>query len=82
MDKLAKIFYSDESLLYKYKNKVNVPVLGMVDDVLSVANCSSSSVITTSTINSFMKMNKLKLATHTCGKNQPAAQAAGADPSR
>ena len=68
MDKLAKICYQDENLLYKYKNTVKVPVLGMVDDVLSVASCFSSSVITNSTINSFMEMNKLKLAQQKCGK--------------
>ena len=68
MDKLAKICYQDENLLYKYKNTVKVPVLGMVDDMLSVASCSSSSVITNSTINSFMEMNKLKLAQQKCGK--------------
>ena len=44
MDKLAKIFYNDKSLLYRYKNKVNVPILGMVEDVLSVAKCSSEAV--------------------------------------
>ena len=37
MDKLAKIFYGDKTLLYKYKNVVNVPILVMVDDVLCVA---------------------------------------------
>ena len=36
MDKLAKIFYKNPDLVYKYKEKVDVPVLGMVDDVLSV----------------------------------------------
>ena len=68
MDKLAKIFYKDESLLYKYKGEVEVPVLGMVDDVLCVAKCSNTAVTTTSTINSFMELNKLKLAANKCGK--------------
>ena len=68
MDRLAKIFYSDNKLSYKYKNKINVPVLGMVDDVMSVAKCSSSSVTSNATINSFMELNKLKLAEHKCAK--------------
>ena len=34
MDKLAKILYKNENLLYKYKEEVENPVLGMVDDVL------------------------------------------------
>ena len=40
MDKLAKIFYNNENILYKYKGEVEIPVLGMVDDVLSVTPCS------------------------------------------
>ena len=31
MDKLAKIFYQDKDLIYKYKKEVSVPILGMVD---------------------------------------------------
>ena len=47
---------------------MNVPVLGMVDDVMSVAKCSSSSVTSNATINLFMELNKLKLAEHKCAK--------------
>ena len=68
MDKLAKIFYKNENLLYKYKDTVEIPVLGMVDDVLSVAPCSSKSVMTNATINTFMELNKLKLAEKKCAK--------------
>ena len=80
MDKLAKIFYQDEKLLYTYKNEVKVPVLGMVDDVLCVAKCGSDAVLSNSTINSFMELNKLKLASHKCAKihigkqNQPCPE--------
>lgn len=69
MDKLAKIFYGDENLLYKYKKEtVKIPVLGMVDDVLTVAKCSSASVSSNATVNAFMEINKLKLAAKKCGK--------------
>ena len=68
MDKLAKIFYKDSSLTYKYKGEVEVPVLGMVDDVLSVTKCSNTVITTTATINSFMELNKLKLAAKKCAK--------------
>ena len=40
MDKLAKIFFKNPDPVYKYKEKVDVPVLGMVDDVLSVTKDS------------------------------------------
>lgn len=36
IDKLAKIFDPDEKLLYKYKKTVNIPLLGIVNDVLSI----------------------------------------------
>ena len=68
MDKLAKIFYNDKALLYKYNNTVNVPILGMVDDVLCVARCLSEAVKCNATINSFMELNKLKLAEKKCSK--------------
>ena len=68
MDKLAQMFYKDKQLLYKYKGEVEIPILGMVDDVLCVAKCSNSVVTTTATINSFMELNKLKLASKKCAK--------------
>ena len=54
--------------MYRYNGAVDIPVLGMVDDVLSVAKCSNTAVTTTATINAFMELNKLKLATKKCAK--------------
>ena len=68
MDKLAKVFYSDPNLVYMYKKNVKVPVLGMVDDVICVTKCSSSTVAANATINSFMELNKLKLSSGKCSK--------------
>ena len=68
MDKLAQIFYQDPDLVYKYKDKVEVPILGMVDDVLCVTKCSSSTIISNATINSFMELNKLTLSAEKCSK--------------
>ena len=68
MDKLAQLFYNDKQLVYKYKGKVEVPILGMVDDVLCVAKCSNKVVTTTATINSFMELKKLKLVPKKCAK--------------
>ena len=68
MDKLAQIFYQNPDLIYKYKDKVDVPVLGMVDDVLSVTKCSSQTVASNATINAFMELNKLKLSAEKCSK--------------
>ena len=68
MDKLAKIFYSEPTIAYKYNNTVNVPVLEMVDDVISVNKCSSQSVTSNATVNSFMDINKLPLSHTKCSK--------------
>ena len=68
IDKLAKIFYQDKNLLYKYKGVVEVPILGMVDDVLNVAKCSEQTVMSNSTVNVFMEQNKLKLAASKCSR--------------
>ena len=40
----------------------------MVDDVLCVARCSSEAVQSVATINAFMELNKLKLASKKCAK--------------
>ena len=65
MDELAKIFYKNPDLVYKYKEKVEVPVFSMLDDV---TKCSSKTVISNATINSFMELNKLKLSANKCSK--------------
>ena len=39
-DKLAKIFCSDKTLLYMNNNMVEVPILGMVDDMIIVTKWS------------------------------------------
>ena len=53
--------YSDSKLLYRYKGEVEVPILGMVDDVLNVATCSEQAVLSNATINLFIAHNKFKL---------------------
>ena len=39
MDKLCKLVYKDEQLLYKYKGIVDVPPLEMVDDIITASKC-------------------------------------------
>ena len=51
MDKLAKIVYSDKSLVYKYKGVAEVPPLEMVDDILTVSKCSLTSVTINAVVN-------------------------------
>ena len=51
-----------------YKGEVEVPVLGMVDDVLAVNICSNEAVISNATVNEFMELNKLKLSSAKCNR--------------
>ena len=68
VDKLAKIFYSDKNLLYLYKDKLEVPILGMVDDVINVNKCLNKTVVSNSIINSFIETDELTLAHTKCSK--------------
>ena len=68
IDKLAKIFYESPDIMYKYKGEVKVPILGMVDDVLGVNQCSKEVVASNATINSFMELNKLNLSSTKCSR--------------
>ena len=66
MDKLGKLMYSKDKLLYKYKGKVDTPSLGMVDNIMSIHECSEKTVETNATINTFIEYKKLKLSENKC----------------
>ena len=68
IDKLGKLVYKNEKLTYKYKGKVTVPSLAMVDDLLVVQRCSKSSAQINSVVNSFMELKKLTLNEKKCSK--------------
>ena len=61
MEKLGKFFYDNDHLLYKYKGKVGVPCLGMIDDLLCVQKCGIESVKANAVINTFVENKKLTL---------------------
>ena len=68
MDKLGKIVYDNPHLAYKYRGKVVVPPLQMIDDVLTVSKCGSTSLAMNSLVNGFMLSKKLKLNQLKCSK--------------
>ena len=68
MDKLAQLAYKNEELLYKYKGVVDIPTLGMVDDLLSIQKCSTDTLRVSAVINSFIESKKLKLSESKCHK--------------
>jgi hypothetical protein len=68
MDNLPKSVYKDKTLLYKYRGKVEVPPLQMVDDILTVQKCGSTSSAIDDHVIAFIEQKKLKLSTSKCVK--------------
>ena len=68
MDKLGKIVYENPELAYKYRGKVVVPPLQMVDDILTVSKCGTTSIAMNNLVNVFMNSKKLYLNPSKCSK--------------
>ena len=66
MDQLCKFILQQQHLLYKYRGKVSVPPLQMVDDVITAAKCGSTSSALNAAINTFMEVKKLQLGVDKC----------------
>ena len=68
MDKLGQHVYSNEELLYKYKGEIEIPSLGMVDDIMTIQKCSEDSVRINAVVNAFVETKKLTLSSKKCHK--------------
>lgn len=68
MDKLGKIKYKNEEMLYKYKGEVGVPALEMVDDIADVQRCGTDAVKANAVVNTFAEHKKLTLSRSKCSK--------------
>ena len=66
MEKLGKMIYKNQDLLYYYKGLVGTPPLQMVDDVLGVQKCSQKSLKLNKSINTFIDLEKLTLSKTKC----------------
>ena len=64
MDKLGKIAYENEDILYRYKG-VPIPTLGMVDDIACVTT-PKHALKWNAIINKFMELKKLELSEDKC----------------
>ena len=64
MDTLNKTILEQEHLTYKYRGDPNIQigVMGMVDDNLSVSNCGMGTVQKIAVINSFIETQRLTLS--------------------
>ena len=45
MDKLGELAYKTGKTLYTYNKEVQIPPLGMIDDILAVAECGTNYVV-------------------------------------
>ena len=66
MDKLGQYVYNNNELLYKYKGKVDIPSLGMVDDIMTIQKCPSDPVKMNAVVNAFIESKKLTLSSSKC----------------
>ena len=62
MDNLPRTAYDEGKLLYKYKDSIEVPPLGMVDDMITMSKCGNDSLVTNTIVNSFTESKKLNLS--------------------
>jgi hypothetical protein len=64
MDQLNKTILTQDNLTYKYKgdDNIQIGVLGMIDDTLSISKCGTPSIQKNSIINSFIETNRLTLS--------------------
>ena len=58
--------YNNNELLYKYKGKVDIPSLGMVDDIMTIQKCPSDPVKMNAVVNAFIESKKLTLSSSKC----------------
>ena len=68
VDTIGKECLENEKHLYKYKDTVGIPPLGMVDDLLAVAECGVDSVLLNGYINAKTNIKKLQFGAKKCHK--------------
>lgn len=58
--------YNNNELIYKYKGRVDIPSLGMVDDIMTIQKCPSDPVKMNAVVNAFIESKKLTLSSSKC----------------
>ena len=61
-DKVGRNAYQSKNAIFTYKDTVEIPPLGMLDDELIISKCGNDSVMSNSVINSFIESKKLRFA--------------------
>ena len=57
---------NSQQSLYKYKQTTNIPPLSLIDDIISISNCSSESIFMNATIQSKIQGKRLELGQRKC----------------
>ena len=68
MDSISRECLRDNVEMFKYRNAVSIPPLGMIDDIGAIAKCGPESVILNAIINAKINMKKLTLNQTKCVK--------------
>ena len=71
VDSLGKQFMVDKEMnsqVYKYKNCVSIPPLGMIDDIIAITNCGVNSVKINAAVQSKIDTKRLTLSMDKCVK--------------
>ena len=68
VDKIGKECLEEDKYLYLYKDAVKIPVLSMVDDLISVSECGYKSSMINAFLNTKTNMKKLQYGVGKCFK--------------
>ena len=68
VDTFGKDCLEETKYLFKYKGLVDIPPLGMVDDLICISECGTKAVMMNSYINFKAKSKKLQFGTEKCKK--------------
>ena len=68
VDTLGKECLQDDKHLYLYKDQVKIPMLAMVDDILSISECGYKTSMVNSYINTKTSLKKLQFGIKKCFK--------------
>ena len=68
VDTFGKECLDEEKHLYMYKDKVGIPPLAMIDDLVSVSHCGMESLVMNSFLNAKSNVKKLQFGLSKCHK--------------
>ena len=68
MDSIPRECLRENVELFKYRNSISIPPLGMIDDLAAIAKCGPESMILNDIINEKINMKRLEFNQTKCAK--------------